>query len=205
MDSGIKNLVIDLGSVLINLNPKRCFDKFRDYGVTNIEALIDTSYKKGLFLDFEKGIVSTEEFRNKLRGFIGEKLTNEQIDIAWNSFLIDIPTYKLDMLLSLREKYTVYLLSNTNAVHWQWICDNCFNYKGFLAGDFFEKIYLSFEMHQVKPDKEIFQTVLTDANILPEETFFIDDATENCRIAESLGIRTYTPEAEEDWRHLFNK
>ena len=54
-----------------------------------------------------------------------------------------------------------------------------------------------------KPDEEIFRKVLDDAGLDPKETFFIDDSTENCRVAETLGISTYTPKACEDWSHLF--
>lgn len=205
MKHNIKNLIIDLGVVLLNLSPERCYQKFREYGVTNIEQLAGTSYKSGLFYELEKGMISPEEFRNKLRELIGKDLTDEQIDAAWNSFLMDIPAYKLDLLLHLREKYMVYLLSNTNIIHWEWIKKHCFEYKGFSSEDFFEKIYLSFEMHQVKPDEGIFQNVLTDANLDPYETFLIDDAKENCLIAESFGIQTYAPKAAEDWRYLFDK
>ena len=53
---------------------------------------------------------------------IGKVVSDKQIDAAWNSFLVDIPTHKLDLLLKLREKYVVYLLSNTNEIHWKWTC-----------------------------------------------------------------------------------
>lgn len=204
MKSNIKNLIIDLGVVLLDLNPSRCFGKFHELGVENIEQLVDANYKQGLFLDLEKGNVSPEEFRYKLRRITGLDLSDQQIDSAWNSFLVGTPTYKLELLLSLRQHYMVYLLSNTNAIHWEWICDNCFAYKGFRAEDFFEKMYLSYEMHLVKPDKKIFQEMLAETGINAGETFFIDDAPANCRIAESLGIETYTPTIKEDWSHLFD-
>lgn len=205
MESKIKNLIIDLGVVLIDLEPQRCYDKFKTYGVRDIELLAGASYKSGLFYELEKGNISPDTFRRELCKLIGKQLTTGQIDSAWNSFLLDIPAYKLDLLLGLREKYMVYLLSNTNTIHWEWIRQNCFKYKGFEVKDFFDKIYLSFEMHQIKPDKEIFQTVLTDANLKPEETFLIDDAAANCRMAETLGIKTYTPGIKENWSHLFNE
>ena len=205
MKSNIKNLLIDLGVVLLDLNPSRCFDNFRQLGVGNIEQLVDANYKQGLFLELEKGNVSPEYFRNELRKVTGLGLSDEQIDSAWNSFLVNIPTYKLDLLLKLQEHYSVYLLSNTNSIHWDWIRENCFAYKGLQVEDYFEKIFLSFEMHMVKPDEKIFCNVLETAGINAEETFFIDDAPVNCRIAESLGIETYSPIVEEDWCHLFEK
>ena len=67
------------------------------------------------------GLITSAEFRNGMREMIGKAVSDKQIDEAWNSFLIDIPTYKLDLLLKLREKYVVYLLSNTNEIHWKWV------------------------------------------------------------------------------------
>ena len=95
------------------------------------------------------------------------------------------------------------LLSNTNIIHWEWAEKNCFSYKGYQASDFFNNIYLSYELHLQKPDPEIYKYVLKDAAIIPEETFFIDDTALNCRAAEALGIHTYTPDPREDWSYLF--
>ena len=69
--------------------------------------------------------------------------------------------------------------------------------------DYFDRIYLSYQMKMVKPDTEIFRAVLADADIRPEETLFLDDSETNCQSAQALGIHTYTPQAHEDWRHLF--
>lgn len=203
MKETIKNLVIDLGVVLLDLTPARCFENFRKLGVTNIDTLVDAHYKHGLFLELESGMISPEGFRNELRTITGlPELGDEQIDEAWNSFLATIPTYKLDFLLELRRHYKVYLLSNTNIIHWEWVLANDFSYKGHTVTDFFDKTYLSYELHLVKPDRRIFEHLIEDAGIDPNETFFIDDAAENCRMAETLGIETYMPKAEEDWRGL---
>ena len=59
-------------------------------------------------------------------------------------------------------------------------------------------------MKMVKPDVAIFEKLLEETGIEPKETFFIDDSAENCRVAETLGISTYTPKACEDWSHLFS-
>ena len=201
---GIKNLLIDLGGVLINLDRQRCIENFQKLGLRNVEELLDISNQDGILMQQEKGLITPAEFRNGVREMIGKVVSDKQIDAAWNSFLVDIPTHKLDLLLKLREKYVVYLLSNTNDIHWKWSCENVFPYRGFQVEDYFEKIYLSFEMKMVKPDTEIFETVLADANIDPKETFFIDDSEANCLAAQALGISTYTPQANEDWSHIFN-
>lgn len=200
---GIKNLIIDFGGVLIDLDRQRCIDNFKKLGFHNVDELIDPYRQQGFFMEFEKGLITASDFRNAVREQTEKLITDEQIDAAWNTFLIGIPTYKLDLLLQLREHYVVYLLSNTNEIHWKWACENCFSYKGYRVEDYFEKMFISFELHEAKPEVDIFKILLEDTGIVPQETLFIDDASANCLTAQSLGITTYTPEAHEDWSHLF--
>ncbi|MEG1563023.1 MAG: HAD family phosphatase [Bacteroides sp.] len=199
----IKNLLIDFGGVLINLNRPRCIENFKKLGLCNADEMLDEYHQQGFFLEHEKGQIDAIEFRNGIRDIMGKIVTDRQIDAVWNSFLVDIPTFKLDLLLKLRENYVVYLLSNTNDIHWKWACQHAFPYRGFRVEDYFEKIFLSYEMKMVKPDAEIFQAVIEDTGIVPEQTFFIDDSEANCKTARALGLSTYTPKAGEDWGHLF--
>ncbi len=201
--NGIKNLLIDFGGVLINLDRDRCIRNFKQLGFDKIDEMLSLSHHQGIFLQQEKGLIAPDEFRNGIREMIGKDVADEKIDAAWNSFLLDIPVSKLELLLKLREKYVVYLLSNTNKIHWDWSCKNVFPYRAFRAEDYFEKIYLSYEMKKAKPDRDIFEEVIEDAGILPEDTLFIDDSEANCLMAQSLGISTYTPAQGEDWSHLF--
>lgn len=200
---GIKNLLIDLGGVLINLDRQRCIENFQKLGLQNVEELLDISNPNGILMQQEKGLITPAEFHDGVRNMIGKTVSDAEIDAAWNSFLVDIPTYKLDLLLKLREKYVVYLLSNTNDTHWEWACSQLFPYRTFRVEDYFEKAYLSFEMHMAKPEPEIFKTILEDAVIDPHETLFIDDSEINCKAAQELGISTYIAKAGEDWSHLF--
>ena len=203
MNTNIKNLLIDFGGVLIDLDRPRCLEAFRRLGMPNLEHFLDVCHQQDFFLLHEKGLIDDAEFRNRIREKIGKPLTDEQIDEAWNSFLLGIPSYKLELLLQLRRDYKVFLLSNTNDIHWQWSLQNAFTWQGHQAEDFFDRIFLSYQMKLAKPDVEIFRQVLAETDIRPEETFFIDDAPDNCRAAETLGIQTYTPRAQEDWSHLF--
>ena len=116
---GIKNLIFDFGGVLINLDRQRCIENFRKLGLEKVDELLGMYSQQGIFMQHEKGLISSAQFRDSIRGQITQEVTDEQIDAAWNSFLVDIPRFKLDMLLKLREKYVVYLLSNTNEIHWK--------------------------------------------------------------------------------------
>lgn len=101
---GIKNLLIDLGGVLINLDRERCIENFKKIGFQNIEEKFCTHQLDGIFLQQEKGLITPAEFRDGIREMMGKMVSDKQIDAAWNSFLVDIPTYKLDLLLKLRER-----------------------------------------------------------------------------------------------------
>lgn len=201
---GIKNLIIDFGGVIINLTRNRCIEAFESLGVKDIREQIVNNYQhKDLFMQVEIGSITTAGFRDGIRRLSGQALTDEQIDAAWIAMLDDVPDYKLNLLLDLRKHYNTMLLSNTNEIHWEWSERTCFSYKGHHVSDFFNRIYLSYKLHMLKPNADIFEYVLQDAGIKPEETLFIDDATPNCRTAESLGLHTYTPEPREDWSFLF--
>ena len=198
---GIKNLIIDFGGVIINLTRNRCVEAFENFGVPDVRDRILNS--KDLFMQIEMGTITSAEFRDGIRHLTRQHLTDQQIDAAWIAMLDDVPAYKLDLLMELRSKYNTMLLSNTNEIHWLWAEKNSFAHNGHQAGDFFNKIYLSYELNMVKPNADIFEYVLQDAAIDPAETLFIDDAIPSCRTAEALGIRTYAPQPREDWSHLF--
>ena len=203
LDTHIKNLLIDFGGVLIDLDRRRCIEHFSRLGMPDVENLLHDCHQEGFFQLHEKGLISDDDFRERIRRAIGRPVSDADIDEAWNSFLDGIPAYKLDFLLELRRHYKLYLLSNTNAIHWDYACAHDFCRDGHRVEDYFDRIFLSYRMKMAKPDADIFRAVLQETGIRPEETLFIDDAEANCRTAQSLGLRTYTPQAHEDWRHLF--
>jgi putative hydrolase of the HAD superfamily len=204
-EKDIKNLVFDFGGVLVDLDRQRCIEQFQQIGLENVHQLVSDSFKEGFFQKYELGLISTAEFRNHIRSLSSKSVTDADIDAAWCSFLCSIPAHKLSLLLSLREKYMVYLLSNTNDLHWQWSVEHLFPYKGFDVNSYFEKIYLSFEMHLAKPDINIFKTMTNDAGIEPDETLFIDDSIDNCLTAESFGIHSFVAKNDDDWTRLFEE
>ena len=204
--SNICNIIFDLGGVLIDIDPQRCLHRFEELGMKEGQAFFKSEDFVNVWNQFERGAIDASEFRTFVRTHNPEleNATNEQLDFAWNGMLIGIPRYKLDLLLALRSRYVVYLLSNTNSIHWEWALENPFKYRGFRAEDFFEQEYLSFRLKACKPEKAIFEGMLEDANLLPRETLFIDDRPENTKAADELGIQTYTPQPNEDWSFLFD-
>lgn len=195
----IKNIIFDWGGVLIHLDKHCCVEAFAEYGVLVGDDVTNPYGQRTDLKDFELGLMSVDEFHDAVRRLYGPKLTDEQIDYAWCALLQGIPTYKLDMLLKLKERYRLFLLSNTNAVHWA-EGRKQFDYQGYKAEDFFEQIFLSNEIHELKPSPEAFRKVAQMAGIKPEETLFIDDLQVSCDAAAALGFHTYCPIANTDWR-----
>ena len=191
MDKKIKNIVFDLGGVLVDLDFKAAINGLQKAGFANVKEQLQSFDREGIFQKFELGEMTAEEFRTAIRENSTVTLTDEEIDALWNAMLLEIPREKLELILDLRGKYMVYLLSNTNSIHWDYVCKNAFNYRGFRVKDYFEETFLSYEMHLAKPDKAIFEKVLQDANLLPEETLFIDDSEANCKAAEEVGIHAH--------------
>ncbi|MBQ3190014.1 MAG: HAD family phosphatase [Bacteroides sp] len=203
MDKNIKNIVFDLGGVLIDLDFKSAINGLQKAGFTNVKEQLQAFDREGIFQKFELGEISADEFRASIRENSNVSLTDEEVDSLWNLMLLEIPREKLELILDLRSKYMVYLLSNTNSIHWDYVCKNAFNYRGFRMDDYFEETFLSYEMHLAKPDKAIFETMLNDANLLPEETLFIDDLEANCKAAEEVGIHAHHYHIGDDLSKIF--
>ena len=203
MDKKIRNIVFDLGGVLVDLDFKAAINGLQKAGFANVKEQLQAFDCEGIFQKFELGEMTADEFRSAIRENSTVSLTDEEVDGLWNAMLLEVPREKLELILHLRGKYMVYLLSNTNSIHWDYVCKNAFNYRGFRVDDYFEETFLSYEMHLAKPDKAIFEKVLEEANLLPEETLFIDDSEANCQAAEELGIHTHHYHIGDDLSKIF--
>ena len=191
-DRSIKNLIFDLGGVILDLSVDTTLSAF-----ANLSG-IDPATVKKLFVSspqfefYEKGGISDEEFRKFVKTLYDMDASDDQLDACWNAMLLGFPQKKLDLLETLKGKYNVYLLSNTNNIHLQYINNILLpkvNHHSQLD-DFFHRAYYSHRMKKRKPDAEIFDQVLQEGNFLPEETLFLDDNLSNVEGAEKLGIKT---------------
>lgn len=202
--NNISTLIFDLGGVIVDLDLPKCIQNFKALGLNDVEQYLSNFGQKDFFLQFEKGQIGIPEFRNEIRKLAGIKLTDAQIDEAWCSFLTQIPVEKLHLLLELKKKYRILLLSNTNPLHIQTAVAAEFSKTGETRQDFFDKCYLSYEMGMVKPDVEIFEALLADAQVKAEECLFLDDGKKNIDTAAALGIQTYWVKPNENLNFLLN-
>lgn len=200
----MKNLIFDFGNVLVDLDRQATVEAFHNLGI-DIQHHMHNYKEKGPFYCLETGECTVAEFCHALRQWsnLPQLPTDAQIIEAWNRMLVRIPERRLLALEQLRKHFRIFLLSNTNSIHWNHSLAYLFNRQGKCAEDYFDRIFLSYEMRMMKPDTEIFNTVLREADIKPEETLFIDDAEANCQGAANLGIRTFCPAEADDWLPLF--
>ena len=202
---GVKNLLFDFGGVIISLSKANAIQRFKEIGFPEIEKYLGEYRQEGIFLEYETGKINREDFQKEFRRLGNNQATLEEIDSAWLGFLLDIPQYKYDLLRELRKKYNVYLLSNTNPSVCAWARSSEFSPEGKPIDDFFDKCYLSYEIGCAKPEKEIFDFIIKDSDMKPEETLFFDDGPANIDIADKLGFQTYLTNQDEDLRKVFDR
>lgn len=195
-----KNIIFDLGNVLVKLDEQATMRGFEKLGMDRYEHVRENPKALRLFQGMGIGLVSDREFFDGFRKLTGSQASDEQITEATNAMLRYIPNEKKRILLALRSAgYKTFLLSNTINLHWRYCRDKLFPMDSFTVNDYFDYTFLSQEMHMKKPDDEIFQAVIAQAAIRPEETLFIDDLEVNCASAERNGLHTFQNEQFDDW------
>lgn len=195
----MKHLLFDFGGVLVDLDKQRCINAFKELGF-DILPYLGTYQQGGFFSDMERGKITVDEFCDIIREKSGNaNLTNEQIVEAWKRYLLDVPAERLEMLLRLKEKYTLHVLSNTNPVHWNMAVEGYFRYKGLKVEDFFDKIFLSCELGVEKPEPEIFEKVVKGIGCSAEDILFFDDSEVNCEAARQCGLQAVLAPANSAW------
>ena len=186
----IKNLLFDLGGVIMDIRRLNCVASFERLGMKNADNFLGEYSQKGPFLQLEEGAISEEEFRTAVRALIDGEVSDEQIDSAFCDFLVGIPKYRLEQLRQLKKSYNIYMLSNTNSIMWRSRIAEDFRQEGLEREDYFDGIVTSFEARSIKPDAKIFHTVVEKLGINPDETLFLDDSQKNLDAAAQLGFHT---------------
>lgn len=189
MNYPIKNIIFDLGGVIINLNQQLTVNAFKILFKDQFEVLYQDLEKNNWLNRFEIGEFSEKEFFNFFKKY--KNVSDTVLQNAWNAMLLDIPNARLELIKHYSKKYNVYLLSNTNIAHYSYI-DNYVsrNFNGLKFNILFKQVYLSHEIGFRKPSKSIFEYVLSDSGINPNETLFIDDTIDHIKTAKTLGIQT---------------
>ncbi len=193
----IKNIIFDLGNVVLDIDLNITIQRFKDMGWNGDANFLDKYHQKQFFGDYEQGLISTELFLSNIKEHTRENTTDEQIKNAWNALLLNYKTERIQCIIELKQNYRVFLLSNTNQLHID-ACSCNVPLVGTLS-ELFNKTYYSFEMNMRKPDANIYEAVLKDSNLKAEETLFLDDSLLNVNAAKSLGIESWLVDNSDLW------
>lgn len=198
--SEIKNIVFDLGGVIMTIDQQQAIRRFAEIGLIEVEKHLDPYTQKGIFGDLEEGKISADEFRIELGNIIGKELTFKECEYAWRGYCKELPKRNLDILVKLKEEgYKLILLSNTNPFIMHWGLSENFDGVGHSLNYYFDALYLSYKNKMMKPDENFFHKMLITEKILPHETLFVDDGPRNVAAASELGINTFCPKNGIDW------
>ena len=196
----IRNIVFDLGGVIMTICQEEAIKRFKSIGLKNVEDYLNPYTQTDIFGDIEEGKISAEQFRAKLSELIGKEVTYEECKFAWLGYRQDVPLRNLDILRKLKAQgYKLILLSNTNPFMMSWGLSGEFDGNGNSLESYFDSLYLSYKLGVMKPNKKIFQYIIDKEKIQPGESLFIDDGERNINAARLLGFKTLCPINGEDW------
>jgi glucose-1-phosphatase len=198
----IENIIFDFGGVLYDISFERAAKAFENLGFTLPE--FQNKYQH-VFRQFENGIINPNEFVIQLQKLSEHQIPESDILHAFDQILIGIDADKVQDLRILKTKYRLFLLSNTNEIHFRKYSAEIKNNSR--TSDFytlFDKEYYSYKLKLRKPETSIFKFVIKDSNIDPNGTLFVDDSNENITAASNLGFQTFRINKSDSWQKLMN-
>lgn len=198
----IDTLIFDLGGVIIDLHIDATLHLFQKLGKNkqNKDFWKKIINSNKYFLNYEKGLIDDNMFRENIKNIVEENVPDAEIDIAWNAMLGKIPQYRIDTIQKVRKHFKTFVLSNTNHIH-----EEAFNrivFHTFQQNNlhsFFDSVYLSHHTGFRKPEKDIYKLILDENNLQPESVLFFDDKLENLAAAAALGIQTFHVHTLDNW------
>jgi putative hydrolase of the HAD superfamily len=197
----IKNIVFDFGGVIADFDYRQALAAFARIGLQHPEEYLDSFHQRGFFWELESGQISADEFVQQLSRCAQRELDYDTVRTAWLGFFpTPVLRERLVALEQLRRRYRLYILSNTNPFIMSWARSDEFSSEHRPLDDYFDGLYLSYEMHCMKPAREIFDRMAQQARLTPDETLYIDDSAANIAAGAALGYRTYCPKSNADWR-----
>ena len=188
----IKNIIFDLGGVLLDIDYHKTAQAFIQLGATNFEQFYSQTTANTLFENLETGHITDDAFYAAMQAHCRQGTSYQQIQTAWNAILLDFRKESIAYLQLLKTRYNLYLLSNTNYIHHQAFQLKLQQQLGFQSvNDFFITAYYSHEIKRRKPYQATYQFVIDSLQIKPDQTLFIDDSLINIAPAAAIGIQTH--------------
>lgn len=192
MDREIRNIIFDLGGVLVDLDFIAPMTEFRKLGANLDMFNYHDVISDPVFRHFETGLITPAEFRDHIRVKLGKPdLPDNDIDHAWCSILGSVPQQKVSLLQHLVSRFRLFLYSNTNIIHISYLKKRFLAEHAIELESLFERSFYSHDLHDRKPQLSGYEKIFAIAGILPQETLFVDDFIQNIEAAKSMGIRVF--------------
>ncbi len=210
----IKNIVFDLGGVVLPLTPEEAWSRFESLGIKNARQQMGLYGQTGIFLKVENGELTADQFIRELNMQAQAMADNKEVveyigydkaQWAWKGYLENVELFRLNNLKRLKNKYNVLLLSNINPFVVEWASSDEFSGDGHPISYYFNQLYYSYELKDYKPSESIFLKLIEMAGIVPQETIFLDDGPKNIHMAEKMGIHGLLVKNNDDWMPLLNE
>ena len=198
----IDNIIFDLGNVILNIDYQNTIDAFEKIGVPDASIFYSKSSQLNIFNQLETGRISKQNFILEIQKF-AHKASATQIINAWNAILQDLPNERLEILKNIKDKFSIFLLSNTNTIHIEKIIDKLGEKKYEEFYNLFDKVYYSHEVKLRKPNADIFKLVIKENCLSIKNTLFIDDSIQHIESAKKIGLKTYHLDGNETLESIF--
>lgn len=202
--SSTKNIIFDLGNVLLNLDFEASIQAFQKLGLNAEVVDKKQAYSDPVFYEIETGKISATAFREKVRKILkNPEASDQQIDDAWTAMILDIPSERVKTIQQLQKNFNVYLFSNTNEIHISKLHRQFKEQHGIEFPSLFVKDYYSHEIHERKPDLSSYKKVIKLSGVNPKETLFVDDLEKNIKGAQKAGLKTFWLKPEMEMSEIF--
>lgn len=200
---GVDSIIFDLGGVILNIDYELTSQAFKAIGFKEFDVFYSQKEQSRLFDLFEIGAMDSHQFLTELSTHVSDASISD-LKNAWNAMLLDLPKHRLEIIQELKKGFGVYLLSNTNEIHEKAFIEIVEREFGYNALEtVFDKVYLSHRIGYRKPNADCFRYVITDAQLDPDRTLFIDDSIQHVHGARALGIKEFHLEKGKDISQIF--
>ncbi len=185
MAGSIKVVLFDLGRVLVDFDHKRAAERISSFCPKTPLEIYNLFFESGATVAFEAGKITPEDFYLQVKEMLGLKLSYDSFIPIWNDIFFLSPKNRsiFKLVNTLRAKYKTALLSNINTLHYEYLKKN------FPVFGVFDQVFLSFQLGLIKPDREIYNKVIQELKVSPQEIFYTDDRADLVQSAKELGIR----------------
>lgn len=196
----IRSILFDLGNVLVPFDIQRGYQQLsRASGLPEEEVAVRIR-ESGLYEVYESGQIETDSFLDEFTKVLGYRSSIDEFREVWNSIFFPHTATSEELVVDLKSRYRLVLLSNTNDLHFHWLRER------YPILNHFDAYTLSYQVGAMKPSERIYAAAVENAQCKPEECFFTDDIERYVEAARSFGIDAEQFVGEEKLReHLRNR